>query len=175
MIDNLYEQCVTNESSSKTVSYALLTIAGLVFFAAASVFVVVALRTELIMLLYAVVFFPIGLMFWRKKDEAYSEYEYCFISGQIDVDKVINNKRRKRIVTFETASIEAMGSVKSQNFNRYYSMPDAKKIKACFDVTKPNTYYAFFVGKKGKVVLIFQPDETMLLNMKKYFKIRLDK
>ena len=175
MIENLYEQCVDNKSKSKTTVYTVLTVLGLIFIAIGVIFVVVGIRTDWKMMLFSLIFLPIGIVLWRKKDEAYSEYEYCFISGKIDVDKVINNKRRKSIVSFETSEIEAMGTVKSENFARHYSMPDAKKIKACFDLTLPNTYYATFVGDKGKVVLIFQPDETMLLSMKKYFKIRLDK
>ena len=175
MIENLYEQCVLNNKNNKGVVFFALSAISVICFAIALFCLVVGLRTDLLMILYGIPFVIPAFILWRKKDEAYSEYEYCFISGKIDIDKVINNKRRKTVVSFETSDLEVLGSVKSANFNRYYSMPDVKKIKAYFDLTEAETYFTLLSTKKGKVLLLFQPDETMLLSMKKYLKVRIEK
>ena len=175
MIENLYEQCVQNNKNNKGAVFFTISAISVVCFAIAFFCFVVGLRTELLMILYGLPFVIPGFILWRKKDEAYSEYEYCFISGRIDIDKVINNKRRTTVLSFETAELDVLGSVKSQNFNRYYSMPDVKKVKAYFELTEAETYFTLVSTKKGKVLLLFQPDETMLQHMKKYLKIRIEK
>ena len=40
------------------------------------------------------------------------EFEYSFTNGDITVDKIINKKKRKRVVSFDAKNVEAIGEVK---------------------------------------------------------------
>lgn len=173
MIENLYEQCVYNKNP-KPILFILGTIASLVSYALSLLVVAVGLKTDWQTMLYALILIPLGWYLWKKRDEAYLEYEYCFVAGQIDIDLVINNKRRRKLITFETASLDVFGKVSSPNFNRYYLMPGVKKIKACFDFSSSNTYFTMISTPKGKYVLLFQPDDTMISYMKHHLKVKIE-
>lgn len=174
MIENLYEQCLIDNSKRGTIKYNVLLGISLALFVVVFAFFVVAIRTDILMLIGAVIFAVPAVIIWRKKDEAYSEFEYCFISGKIDIDQVINNKRRKSLTSFETDELEVFGKVTASNYPRYSSMQNVKKIFAAFDKKDPDLYFAFFTAPKGRVLLVFKPDEELIQNMRKHLKIRIE-
>ena len=49
------------------------------------------------------------------------EYEYCFTNGSLDVDKVINRRSRKRMLSLNTRKIEIMATKNNRAFQRRVS------------------------------------------------------
>ncbi len=179
MIENIYEQSVVNENNGKvqmmfftygalSIIFFFMAVIGLFAFTGAT-----GVNWITLALIIPGVFF--GVFFWRKKDEAYLEYEYAYTCGDLEIAKIINAKRRKTLCRFECSNIEVFGKTTAANYPRYASMQNTKKLYATFN-KKPSdkVYYAFYTGKRGKVLLHFEPDEEMFRYIKKHLKIQID-
>lgn len=88
------------------------------------------------------------------------EYEYCFSAGELTVDKIINQKKRKSMCQVNLRSAESF--MKSPK-----SLPDLTIINACGE---DGEVYAIVYNdeKYGRSVLKFTPDEKMLEMIKPY-------
>ena len=90
------------------------------------------------------------------------EYEYLFTNGELDIDKIIAQRKRKRLCTIDVRSFEQFGvyteNVKTDNI--------ATTIVAT-DNTGVGIYYAIFKHSKlGQTMLLFTPEERFLEAMK---------
>ncbi len=177
MIENIYEQSIVNDNDAKTqTKYFFLGGISIIFFCVAFFSLIGftgGTQVEWSMLLITVPTIALGVFFWRKKDEAYLEYEYAYTCGDLEIAKIINQKRRKTLCKFACSDIETIGKITASNYSRYASMPNAKKIYATFKKKGgDNVYFAFYTGKKGKVVLHFEPDEELLKFIKKHLRVQ---
>lgn len=88
------------------------------------------------------------------------EYEYCFTSGELSVDKIINRKRRKSMCSVTLRSAESF-------MKNPKSLPEMTQINACGD--DGEVYVIIYNDEKyGKSALRFTPDEKMLEAIKPY-------
>lgn len=96
------------------------------------------------------------------------EYEYILTNGEIDIDKIIARRKRKRLITVNTRNFTEFGLYRpEQHANEQY----ASTIMACSSLSDPNTYYAVTDHPKfGKCMLIFSPNEKIVTNAKTYIK-----
>lgn len=94
------------------------------------------------------------------------EYEYIMTNGEIDIDKIINRRKRKRMITVNTRDFS--------EFGLYKDAPDASgmtTILACTSIDDPETYYAVLDhSKHGKCMLIFNPNEKLLKSAKQFIR-----
>lgn len=89
---------------------ALCAVAGLLF--------------QIIILIPAIVF---GFLAWWKKSFLHLEYEYAYTNGQIDVDRILDARRRKRIATYHPEKLLCLapkGSVALGNYPRDIKVAD---------------------------------------------------
>lgn len=88
------------------------------------------------------------------------EYEYCFSGGELIVDKIINQKKRKSMCQIHLRSAESF--IKNPK-----SFPDTTEINACGE--EYETYGIVYTDEKyGRSILMFTPDEKMLEMIKPY-------
>lgn len=177
MIENIYEQSLINENSGKSQTKYFIFGGFSVFFFCIAFFSLMGFsgggNIVWEMLIVTVLCIALGVFFWRKKDEAYLEYEYAYTCGDLEIAKIINSKRRKTLCKFACSDIETIGKITASNYNRYASMPGAKKLYATFSKKgNENVYFVFYTGKKGKVVLHFEPDEELLRFIKKHLRVQ---
>ncbi len=89
------------------------------------------------------------------------EYEYSFVDGELDVDKIVAKSRRKRMGTFVFKQIELMAPVNSnealrlqnsryKTFSFVSNLPDAK------------VYVAYVMKDKETVRLYFEPSDEIV-------------
>ncbi|MDR2655860.1 MAG: hypothetical protein LBC56_07340 [Oscillospiraceae bacterium] len=90
------------------------------------------------------------------------EFEYAVTNGIVDVDKIVHQRKRTRLASFDCKSVEAAGKYKkSEHEGKTYG----KVIKACIseeEVSKP--WYLTFTSANtsGLALLVFNPDERTL-------------
>lgn len=123
-------------------------------------------------LLISLLFFPIGILLGvgiiylgiYLSMNSFYEYEYIFTNGELDIDKIIAKRKRKRLVTVEVKSLSDFGKYENMKNNN----PEATIIHA-HDGCAENTYYADFKSQKyGSTRLLFSPNERLLNNIKIY-------
>lgn len=94
------------------------------------------------------------------------EYEYLIVNGELDVDKIINRKARKKVESVKLRQIEDFGLCGSEKESRYFNNREYKKLFACESAKEG---YAFIVYTKegSKKILIFTPNDEMIEYIKK--------
>lgn len=99
----------------------------------------------------------------------YVEYEYTFTNGELDIDKIIAQKKRKELLTVEVRNFSDFGKYSDD-------MEETEDMTVVYatDNIISNEYYADFEHKEyGRTRLIFVPDERMLENIKKFLPAKL--
>jgi hypothetical protein len=89
------------------------------------------------------------------------EYEYVVTNGELDIDRITNKSRRKRIFSVNIKDFEVMAHVDDESKkNAFHHAIETLDVSS--GLKKENTYIflAPFKGKKVKV--IFEPNEATL-------------
>jgi len=89
------------------------------------------------------------------------EFEYILTDSELDVDKIINVRRRKRLTTVNIRGVDCFAKISSPEFNRYNSNAKVKKIYACRDVKDSETCFVVFTSNDETKMLFFNPNEKI--------------
>ena len=89
------------------------------------------------------------------------EYEYAFTEGELDVDKVINARRRKRMTSFDVNDMEVFADKNYSEFNRYMNNPRIEKLWACADREGDDLCFAVYNSGGASKMLLFSPNEKI--------------
>ncbi|MBO5449561.1 MAG: hypothetical protein J5994_09560 [Ruminococcus sp.] len=87
------------------------------------------------------------------------EYEYIFTNGDLDIDKIIAQRSRKRLVSINVGSVTAAGVVDDS-----YSVDDGRTLVYASACDPELTDYYFDVTHKnlGDISIIITADDDML-------------
>ncbi len=96
------------------------------------------------------------------------EYEYLYVNGEIDVDKIMSKQKRKRIYSANLRELEIMAPTGSHALDSYNNRSDIKILDYSSKMADHKTYTIIRQGEKGMECLIFEPDETILQDMKRF-------
>jgi len=151
-MDNFYEQLETIEDTTKYKGIKM----------AMYVFGVIAVFCLFGMLFIPAIFFVIlaGAAFFMKK-KAYVEYEYVLTNGVIDVDAIYEQKKRKRVLSFDAKDMELLAEFNSNYVKDFSNKPD--KELSCFQAkTTKMVYVAMITGGVERLQFSFTPDKGFL-------------
>lgn len=159
-MDNYKEQLVKKgKDSSDTLKWLLVTAAGIIAAAILMFLSLQFLNNFIIGLILAAVvlwgtYYILGGF--------YIEYEYILTNGEMDIDKIMGQRKRKRLITADVKSSTAFGKEKTA----------VKGDMTLVDVScreSDNNYYIDFRHRElGNTRLIFTPNEEMLEMIEKY-------
>jgi ABC-type multidrug transport system fused ATPase/permease subunit len=95
------------------------------------------------------------------------EYEYAFTNGILDVDKVVNNTKRKHLLSVDMRKITIMAPVEDA---RYAGYDGDKLMKRTYAVINRYSQIYFIVfGEEGKEqMLLLEPSREMVEMMRYY-------
>lgn len=96
---------------------------------------------------------------WWLTTERNREFEYSLTNGSIDIDEIIAQRKRKRIVSVNGEKLESAGVYDAAAQNR----PFDRRVMAAPSEAEPGLWYFTYHSKKnGHTLVIFQPDERVL-------------
>ena len=162
-MDTFMEKIVAKRKGIKD---SLIT-AGIVF--AAMVLIMLSLSIKVISQLGIGAFIAAGIAYlaYRLITSRNVEFEYIVTNGDIDIDKIISRRKRKRIFSASCKEFDILSRVKSNSFSQ--SVQSIKnRIDASSSLDSPDAFFATLNYKGEKTLLIFEPDERMLNNFKIY-------
>lgn len=90
-------------------------------------------------------------------------YEYIFVDGQIDFDRILGGERRKTMQRTDLEKIEVVAPEGSYALDSYRHLP-LVDYSSGYDSDKH--YIAVSIGEKGTEQIRFTPDEKMLSMMR---------
>ena len=94
------------------------------------------------------------------------EYEYILTNGEMDVDKIIARRRRKRMLTVNARKFESFGAYRAQD---HVGKDYASRVYACTTANDPGNYYAVLThATLGKTLLVFTPNDRVLEGLRSY-------
>ncbi len=97
------------------------------------------------------------------------EYEYSLTNGELDVDCIIAQRKRKRLASLDCREVEIFAPV-NENYKRELESSGIKN--KIFAVSSPNSegqYFCIFNDKNnGRTLLVFEPDDRMINSFKSY-------
>ncbi len=96
------------------------------------------------------------------------EYEYILTNGELDVDKITNKKRRKRLMTIHCKSFTVFARVGDEEFLSEENGEFARVIDASAKSSALEDYYAVFYKNGQKIKLIFNPTQKMIDSFRMY-------
>ena len=95
------------------------------------------------------------------------EFEYLYVNGEIDIDKIMSKQRRKRVFSGDMANVEKLAPSASHELDPYRNRQDIKKEDYSSHAENAKTYSMVIKTEKGMKFVIFEPNETMLRYMKR--------
>ncbi len=98
------------------------------------------------------------------------EYEYTYLAGEIDFDKILSKTTRTRLITAKCDTFERFGeytaevreSIKNETFDKLFDFTSNSGAKRYYAVLKHREF--------NKTIIIFEPTEEMVSDMKRFMK-----
>ncbi|MBC8060793.1 MAG: hypothetical protein H7Y18_09020 [Clostridiaceae bacterium] len=151
-MDNFYEQLetVVDFTNYKMIKMAMYVFGVLAFLCLFTV--------QIIPLIFSVI---IAVVAFFMKKKAYVEYEYVLTNGVIDIDAIYDQKKRKRLISFDAKDMELLAEANSVYVKDFSNKPD-KELK-CFQAkTTKIVYIAMITGGVTRLQFMFTPDKGFL-------------
>jgi len=131
------------------------------------VFTVLAFAFALIIPYFIFAGLAMVLADWYFLPKLNVEYEYSYVSGTLDIDKIFSKSSRKRAASFELSKMEVMAQSESHRLDDY------KNVTTVLDYTSGDPkdhdrFYTFvFPMEKGRTKVMIMPNENILKDMKR--------
>jgi hypothetical protein len=155
-VDNFYEQLIT---TYKTTPYKIVNASFYIFGFLALITISALPMAVLCAVLAAAAFFG--------KKKLYVEYEYVFTNGEIDVDKIVEMKKRSRVITFNIKNVEILAPEESNSVKDFANKPE-KALDLYPKTTDKKVFVAMVTGGTERLQVRFVPDEEFLSLCYKY-------
>jgi hypothetical protein len=146
-MDNFYEQLNKTEKSSV---YSIMNILSYLFFVLAAIFLCS------FYFLYSAISLILGLILFFIKKKFLLEYEYTYTNGEIDIDMIVEKKKRKKVISFNVKDIQAYGDDCLSDMAKYKSM--GKIINAIATNDKNKAFGIYTIIENEKYYIKFTPD-----------------
>lgn len=95
------------------------------------------------------------------------EYEYAVTNGDLDIDKIIAQRKRKRIFSANCKNFEIVARVKSHHYTQQYRN-FKNKIDCSSFIENDDVYFVVLQYKNEQTILYFEPTEKMLNSFKTF-------
>ncbi|MGH4050887.1 MAG: DUF6106 family protein [Clostridium sp.] len=156
-MDNFYEQLVT---TSKSNSYKLVN-------GATYMLALIGIASFSANIIFAVVFIGLAVACFFYKSRLFVEYEYQFTNGDIDIEKILEMKKRSKVTSFHIKGVALLAPEGSNEIRDYSSKPNT--IVKCYPAgTKERVYIAMVTEGTTRMQLMFIPNEKFLALCMKY-------
>lgn len=151
-MDTFFEQIVAIRKNGKSIA-CLIGIWLLALIISALLFLTMILGSLTLLVIAGVIYGAFKLSGFFN-----IEYEYIVTNGTFDVDKIVNKSSRKRMMSFELATVSRLEKFNAAQLNSI----DSKKLLIACDTTAENTYLLVSEKEgKGAQYLVFSPNEKM--------------
>ena len=157
-MSDLYSEClVKKESTPRDAAVKYGMIALIVLCAAAGLFLFPVFLIGAVALGVAAYFIIPGTDL---------EYEYLFVNGELDIDKIMAKSKRKKAKTVDLAEADIIAPLNSHRLD-YYNGNSQLKVYD-YSGNPDHKRFAAIIREEGQTCkLIFEPDETMANAIKK--------
>ena len=95
------------------------------------------------------------------------EFEYVYVNGELDIDKIMAKMKRKRAKSFELSKMEIMAPVKSHRLD-YQNQNTKMKVYDFSSGNPSHKVFAMIIPSDNELCkVLLEPDEELLKNIEK--------
>ena len=151
-MDTFVEQIIKKKKGAKefavitgiSIAFLLLTLISIYFLNVVALLVV----------------FGLGYGAWYLITSQNIEYEYSVTNGDIDIDEIIAQRKRKRVVSVVGSKIESLEPYYAETFA---SRPFDRRVIAAPSEHESDLWcFTYHSKKNGHTIVIFQPEQRVL-------------
>ncbi len=154
IMDVFVEQLVKKPADGKTLVLKILIAFGVILVSLFCLYLMLIGIVIALLLIFAAIYGGFYLISGLN-----AEYEYIVTNGEIDIDKIIAKRKRKRLITAKPSKFEAFGKLADAAPVSGITVVEANGIA---DEEAEDYYIDFTHDSFGKVRLIFTPTERTL-------------
>lgn len=152
MSDFYTEQLIKKRTGTKELFIKALLVAV----AIASVFSVFIIPMGIII---PVIFVALAWFLITRMDV---EYEYLYVNGDLDIDKIMHKSKRKRVFSVSVDEIELLAPADSARIGQFRNTTTLDLSSGSADARK----YVLVAAKNGQMTkLVFEPNDTIVEGM----------
>lgn len=118
----------------------------------------------------SLVFLALWFFLFKWKARLNVSYDYCFVSGELRISKVVNINKRKLLTRFDCREILQIGDIDNEPYNRLSSDPATKRI-VCTSNIEPlegKFFMYILINDNGKKLYILECKEDLLVQIMKF-------
>ncbi|GHU98832.1 hypothetical protein FACS1894211_03230 [Clostridia bacterium] len=172
-----YEQYVIddtkNRNHGKKIFFTVIFWVNAVFIALAALWLYLTFLTlteSFLPLIFPGVFLvltAVSLFFVRRQKNSLDvDFDYILSGEKLRIIRVFNRRRRKLYLDIDVKKLATYGAVTVDSFNRYEKTPGVKKHYANLTQDETKIYFMYYTDGPDKTLVLFEPDETLLHNMR---------
>ncbi|MCI7812478.1 MAG: DUF6106 family protein [Lachnospiraceae bacterium] len=96
------------------------------------------------------------------------EYEYLYVNGELDIDKIMSKTKRKRVCSLNlTEKLEIMAPLSSHALDSYRNRKDMKVSDYSSGVENKAQFGLVMQDERGKFMVIIEPDDVIINDIKR--------
>lgn len=108
-----------------------------------------------------------GILDYFKMPALDLEYEYLYVNGELDIDKIMSKQKRKRVGTYDMKNVELVAPKKSHELDSVRNMKDIKVHDYSSMDENAKTFGMLVKGDKNKELVYFDPSPEILKDMQR--------
>jgi len=174
-VDNFREESVSKINSGLNTMIYILSSVGMVLFGIIALFNLSAIWNGILSGNFSIPAIVITLIFgaiaygcYVLRGKQRIEYDYTFTNGILDIAMVINNSKRKKLLSTDVKEFEMLAPISDAGFERMLNHPGIEQKFNYFLNRGGGLYYAVFTHNGKKTLMVFEPSEKMVEMMKLY-------
>ncbi len=162
-MDGFIEQVVKRVNKPKNLIIKILSV--LILFLVPVICTILAYRVTPYLIYVGFFLFLIGIyIVWYVFSCQRVEYEYSVVGDEIDIARVVSKRKRKRVCKVKISELDKLDkgekSIEGMRFSKTYI------AAGDIDKAQDNYYAVFNSAALGRCLIIFSPNEKILLGMK---------
>ena len=95
------------------------------------------------------------------------EYEYLYVNGELDIDKIMAKSKRKKICSLDIKNMECMAPFQSHTLDAYKNNKNIKISDYSSGVKNDRQYGIVMKNDSGLFMVIIEPNHIILEDMKR--------
>lgn len=98
------------------------------------------------------------------------EYEYLYFNGDIDIDRITAKSTRKRILSLKASDVQRFGKYRD-SLKTNTAFDKILDVTSGYDTGNPICFLVLHTREFGNTLLLFEPKEEILTDMKRRVQI----
>ena len=157
MNQDIYAECLVKR---KDPPYKILYYIGVVF-----LFLIGLVASMLFSFGFIVLFGAVAVV-WFVGPRLHVEYEYVFVTNEMEIDRIFSQRYRKKGQKIEMQKVELVAPMSSHEFDNVKQNPQIKVVDYSSKMPDARTYGVTYSDDKGRFLFVIEPNDAILKCMK---------